>query len=110
MRASFIVLTNAVEGKDAEFNRWYDEAHLRDVTSVPGVVSARRAPVIPIPGKAHSQSYLAIYEVEHDEPASVIAEIFRRWESGEMESTDTMATFEATLFGPFGKEVSSVGA
>lgn len=107
MRASFIVLTNAVEGKDAEFNRWYDEVHLREVTAVPGVLSARRAPAIPVPGKEPSASYLAIYEVEHDDPASVISEIYRRWGAGEMELTDSMATFDATLFGPFGKELGA---
>lgn len=101
MQANFIVLTNAVEGQEAEFNRWYDDVHLPDVTAVPGVVSARRAPVIPVPGKQHAHGYLAVYEVDHQDPGSVIAEIYRRWETGEMEGTATMATFEATLFGPF---------
>jgi hypothetical protein len=31
-----IVLTNPIAGRADEFNTWYDEIHLRDVTAVPG--------------------------------------------------------------------------
>jgi len=38
----FVVMTNAVAGQEAEFNRWYDEEHLADVLKLPGMVSAQR--------------------------------------------------------------------
>ena len=36
----FIVYTNAVEGRDDEYNAWYDDQHLNDVLKIPGVVAA----------------------------------------------------------------------
>lgn len=37
-----VVLSNAIEGKDAEFNDWYEGVHIPDVLRVPGCVSAER--------------------------------------------------------------------
>ena len=34
-RYLFVVMTNSGEGKDAEFNRWYDNQHIPDVLRVP---------------------------------------------------------------------------
>ena len=34
---TFVVLTNAVDGKDDTFNEWYTNTHLGDVLAVPGV-------------------------------------------------------------------------
>jgi len=40
-RHVFAVLTNPVEGREAEFNAWYDR-HLHDILRLPGLVSAQR--------------------------------------------------------------------
>lgn len=37
-----IVLSNAVAGRDAEYNEWYEHTHLPDVLRNPGFVSAER--------------------------------------------------------------------
>ncbi len=37
-----LVLTNAVEGRDDEFNQWYDHQHIPDALDVPGYVAAQR--------------------------------------------------------------------
>jgi len=42
VKFTYLVLTNAVPGREEEFNRWYTEQHLPDVLRVPGVVSAQR--------------------------------------------------------------------
>ncbi|MCX4092573.1 DUF4286 family protein [Nocardia sp. alder85J] len=52
--------------KDAEFNEWYATAHLPELLSVPGFVSARRFRVHR-PGAAGRHSYLAVYELEADD-------------------------------------------
>jgi hypothetical protein len=39
---TLVVLTNAVEGKEAEFNEWYSKTHLKDVIAIPGFKSAQR--------------------------------------------------------------------
>ncbi|MBO0710001.1 MAG: hypothetical protein J2P47_01850 [Acetobacteraceae bacterium] len=63
---TFAVLSNAVEGKDAEFNEWYTNRHVPDVLDVPGFVAAQRFRLTDVqrgnPPFAHR--YLALYEIE----------------------------------------------
>jgi hypothetical protein len=62
-----IVLTNAVDGKDEDFNTWYTGRHLGDVLAVDGFVAAQRFAFTPGKlGKEAPYRYLAIYEVEAD--------------------------------------------
>jgi hypothetical protein len=65
----FVVLTNAVEGREDEYNDWYTNRHLPDVLAIPGIVEAVRfelagtqriAPPWPY-------RYLAIYDIETDD-------------------------------------------
>ena len=63
-----IVMTQPVEGREQEYNDWYQDAHLSDLVAVHGVKSAQRfrlsrtvvADPAPLP-------YLAIYEIETDD-------------------------------------------
>jgi hypothetical protein len=62
-----LVFTNAVEGRDDEFNEWYDNVHLAEVVSLPGFVAATRhelADAQMFPEQSHR--YLAIYEYKGD--------------------------------------------
>ena len=79
-QAILLGLMNAVEGEEAEFNRWYDEQHLDDVLAIPGMISARRFHVVENPDNpdATPWRYLTIYEVEPDAIATIPAELRRR--------------------------------
>lgn len=88
-----VVLTNAVEGKDAEFNDWYSRIHLPDVLGVPGIVRAERFELAgvqrtpqPLPYR-----YLAIYEIETDDLQLVSDEIGKRAGTDAMFISDAMA-------------------
>jgi hypothetical protein len=84
-----IVFTNAAEGRDAEFNRWYDEVHLPDVLGVPGIVSAQRfalAEAQMFRDQAHR--YVTIYEIEGD--AAEALEALKK-ASPAFQMTDSMA-------------------
>lgn len=75
----WVVLTNAVDGKDAEFNDWYDNRHLDDVVAVPGLISAQRYQITRQTGDtAATWAYLALYEVDPDNAAGIIAEVRSR--------------------------------
>jgi len=37
-----VVFSNPVEGKEDEFNEWYDNVHVPELLAVPGMVSATR--------------------------------------------------------------------
>ena len=75
-----IAMTNPVsEARDAEFNRWYNEVHARDILSLPTVSSITRyrsvRQIRPHMGDP-SHRYLAIYEM--DDPEAAVAALIER--------------------------------
>jgi hypothetical protein len=79
-----LVLSNAADGRDEEFNRWYDDVHLPDVFKVPGVTGAERYRM----RSGDGWKYLAIYELECDDPAAVEQELMARAGTDAMQMTD----------------------
>jgi hypothetical protein len=64
---------------DEEFCEWYD-AHLPEILSIPGFVSAQRfrlEPVVTDSVEPVSYRYLALYEIEGD-PETLLAEMEKR--------------------------------
>ena len=73
-----LVLSNPREARDQEYNDWYTKRHLAEVVSVPGFVSAQRFKLTDPMGYPHDHRYLAIYEIESDDPKAVMDEMMRR--------------------------------
>ncbi len=73
-RYKLVALSNAVEGRDDDYNEWYQSQHMPDVLAVPGFVSAERLQVL---GDG-PYKYLAIYEIETDDIGAVLAEFGKR--------------------------------
>lgn len=71
---TFVVYTKPIAGEEDAFNRWYDTQHIPDVVAVPGVRGARRF-VAEVDGV---QQFLALYDIETDDPDAVLAEIQAR--------------------------------
>jgi hypothetical protein len=96
-----IVFTNAADGRDEDFNRWYDEVHLPDVLGVPGIVSAQRFALSGhqmFPKQGHR--YVTLYEIEGDVAAALEA---LKKASPAFELTDAMAQdAHVTLVEPIG--------
>lgn len=62
-----LVYTNALSGKDDEFNRWYDTIHIPEVIQLTKAVAAQRFRVSKAqPDGPGPYRYLAIYEFEVD--------------------------------------------
>ncbi len=63
-----IVFSQPSPGREDEYNRWYDEVHLREVLEIDGFVAAQRFRLgdaqIGEPGSEAPAPYLAIYEIE----------------------------------------------
>lgn len=76
-KALFVVQTNAVPGRDEEFNDWYDNQHLADLLEVPGFVAAQRFRLEDVPRDPpvapYRYRYLAIYEIEGDPDVALAA-------------------------------------
>jgi hypothetical protein len=87
-----IALTNPVEGREQEFNEWYDNQHVPDVLSLPGCVSAQRLKLsdVQIPNRPCPYRYLAIYEVEADAVEAAIATIVERGGTPAMPRSDAL--------------------
>ena len=89
-----IVFANCAEGKDEEFNRWYDEVHAPEVVRETPVVAChrfRRSDTQMMDGGKFR--YLAIYEFEGD--AKEIAEAFA---GSNFAMSDTLAEAELVFF------------
>lgn len=94
----FIVLTNAVEGRDEAFNAWYSDRHIPDVLDIPGIVSAQRYELADVQRvSAPPYRYLAIYDIETDDLAGVANEIGRRAGTDAMVISDAMASEKLPL-------------
>jgi hypothetical protein len=69
-----MVMSNPVEGREDEYNEWYDNVHLGEVLQVPGFVAARRyAAAGSVRGGDSPYRYLSIYEIEADDLESATA-------------------------------------
>ena len=74
-----VVHANCPAGEEQAFNRWYDDIHVPDVLSIPGMLAARRfrlhgpgpvQQILPLDGQSVSAGaavvfrYLCLYELE----------------------------------------------
>jgi hypothetical protein len=107
----WIVFTRPVPGREAEYDKWYDEVHLPDVASVPGIRAAQRFTLGPERSEQSAEPqfrHLAVYEVDGD-PDLVFPEITRRIEAGEMvlsEALDRPRTWQS-VWHPQGRRLTS---
>jgi hypothetical protein len=90
------VFSTAKEGRDAEYNEWYDTVHLPDVLGLPGVRSGTRYRVQARPDEVPAHRYLAVYELDGD-GKDVLREIGRRSASGEFKQTDSLDQSSVTI-------------
>ena len=96
----YIVQTNAVEGRDDEFNEWYDSTHVPDVLSIEGFESAQRfirstaldRPDVPTP----PYGYATLYEISGD-PVEALGRLGAAVKSGQMELSDAMVPGSGSL-------------
>jgi len=78
---TFVVMTNPVAGKEAEFNEWYNGQHIPDLLNVPGFVGAQRFRLADaqLGGEAsRAYKYLALYEIETEDLAGTLKELRTR--------------------------------
>ena len=104
------VYSNAVEGRDDDYNQWYNDIHLGEVIEVPGFVAAQRFAVAgdPVRGDAPAHKYLAIYELETDDPQACLGALNEAVAGGSMNISDaiSMDDVAAVLYGPISERVT----
>lgn len=103
-----LVLTNAVEGREQEFNDWYTNQHLRDVLAVPGFTAAQRFEIQGEPVNGTRWNYCAIYEVEHDDPAEALRDLTSRAGTEAMPMSDALReSLCCALYAPLTERVTA---
>lgn len=111
-RTTYLVFSNPVAGKDAEFNEWYDNVHLPEVLATPGMRAAQRFKLLEtdmthnsvMPKPEHG--YLLVYELEGDVDA-VMGKIQEAALSGVMNMSDALdlETVAMSFWRPIGEKV-----
>jgi|SRR5690348_12328793 hypothetical protein len=104
-----IAMTNPVEGREQEFNEWYDNQHIPDVLAIPGNVSAQRfkAADSQLPNRSSPYRYLAVYEVEVDDLKNLITATVERGGTPAMSRSDSVAwdNVFTVFFEPIGPKI-----
>lgn len=67
-----VVMSNPVEGREAEFHDWYENTHLDEVLATCGWESAERFSLSAERGTRCDFSHLAVYEAEAESPEAVL--------------------------------------
>lgn len=93
-----VVPSAALPGRDDEYNTWYDNEHLGDVCAIPGIVEGKRYDALASSPMTPPAPYLAIYEIEAEDPNAAIEEIKRRAGAGEMNISPALDTASAPMW------------
>jgi len=91
------VYSNAQPGRDADYMRWYETVHMPEICTIPGVTGGHVYEAIPASPAKPAATYLAIYDLDLDDPVTVLAEMGRRGAAGEMTMTDAIDTASAQI-------------
>jgi hypothetical protein len=88
-----LALTNAVEGREDEFNDWYTHRHLSDLLAIPDVVAAKRFALSAVQRTKppYPFRYCAVYEIETDDLQSVLDALQARANTPAMPISPAMA-------------------
>ena len=85
---TLIVHTSPADGREDEYNAWYDDVHLAEFSALPGVISGRRFQVVS-PDPDAKPVYAAIYETSVD-PAEVFAAMNEGIKAGTVHMSDAI--------------------
>jgi hypothetical protein len=105
----YVVFTEPKPGREDAYNDWYDNIHLAEVIAVEGFVAAQRFKIVDVAGNAPGASrYLAIYEIEADDPRAVIDRLMAIGTTGGMVLSDALDQESARtiLYQPIGERMA----
>jgi hypothetical protein len=92
---TLIVYTSPAEGREEEYNAWYDDIHLPEFIALPGVISGRRFQVTS-PGGDGKPAYAAVYELSAS-PDEVMAAMNAGIKDGTVRMSDAVDGASITM-------------
>lgn len=102
-----IALTTPVAGKEKEFHAWYQNHHLPEMVSFPGIRGAQRYKLTAKLMGSDTNPWLAIYDLETADPMAFLAAVGQASAAGKLTQSDAsnMATTYTALFEEYGERV-----
>ena len=85
-----VALTNAADGRETDYNDWYDKQHVFDVLAIPGIQSAQRFQISDQSRQKLGYKYMAVYEIETDDITSIHKAIAERAGTDAMPRSDSV--------------------
>lgn len=104
------VYSNAVQGREDDFERWYRDVHVREMLQLPGFIACQRYVLSESQmGRSHPQRHLAIWEIETDNLAALHDQLLGDMASGALTGSDAfdLSTAVNHTFSPIGERTSS---
>jgi hypothetical protein len=92
---TLIVYTSPAEGREDDYNAWYDDIHLSEFSALPGVISGRRFKVAS-PTADGKATYAAIYELSAS-PDEVMAAMNAGIKDGTVRMSDAIDLASVTM-------------
>jgi hypothetical protein len=108
----YVVFTAPAAGQEDAYNDWYDNHHLAEVLQVEGFVAAQRFKIVETDHNSQPASrYLAIYEIEADDPKTVLDRLVEIGTGGGMVISDALdrASAKTILYQPIGERMVKGG-
>lgn len=93
-----IALTTPIAGREQEYHDWYNNVHLPELVNGLGLLGAQRFELVAKLQGADTNPYLAMYDVETDDPAEFLAKMGEMAKSGKLTpgtATDSAPGFTA---------------
>ncbi|MPS69548.1 MAG: hypothetical protein E2586_13745 [Novosphingobium sp.] len=102
-----IALTTPQAGRDAEYHDWYNNNHLPELVNKFGMHGAQRYELVARLIGNDSNPYLAIYDIETDDPMALLGAIGKATAAGELTQSDAQdfGTCYTALFTEMGERV-----
>ena len=75
-RFKMLVLSEPYPGHEDEFNQWYSNRHLADVCAQPAFPAAARFELHSVVMGQPQNRWLAIYDMETDDPDAAVEQLF----------------------------------
>lgn len=102
-----VALSTPVAGKEDEFHAWYQNEHLPQIIALPGGQGAQRYKLVAKLMGSDPNQYLAIYDIECDDPMAFLGALGQASAEGKLTQTDAndMGTVYTALFEELGERV-----
>jgi hypothetical protein len=104
-----IALTTPVAGREEEFHVWYQNVHLPELCTVAGLHGAQRYKLVTKFIGEDTNQWLAIYDIECDDPMTFLTAMGEAAGSGRLTQSDSsdMGTTYTAFFSEYGERVEA---